>query len=127
MRRWLLVGLSGILMAMGSPVSYAGNTKDAALKQKLNRIIIPKVDFRRAGIEDIVEFLRQASADDDVAKGPKAKKGVNFVLNLKGRKIRPITFHARKISLADTLGIVTETLGLSYWVDGNVVMIEAKN
>lgn len=59
-------------------------TKDATgtarITNKLNSIIIPKIEFRDASIREAIDFLRQqAAANDPVTEG---RKGVDIVLRL---------------------------------------------
>lgn len=59
-------------------------TKDATgtarITNKLNSIIIPKVDFRDASIREAIEFLRQQAAEND--PGADGRKGIDIVLRL---------------------------------------------
>ena len=59
-------------------------TKDATgtarITNKLNTIIIPKVEFRDASIREALEFLRQQAAEND--PGTDGRKGVDIVLRL---------------------------------------------
>lgn len=61
---------------------------------KLEKIILPVVDFADVSIQDAFDFLRQQSVDLDTLELDPAKRGVNFVLELGGpdsevgRKIR---------------------------------------
>ena len=114
------------LKGKNSTFTSGATQTEMAVLAKMKAIKIPKVDFRRAGVQDVVTFLEQASIDYDTSKGPKKKKGINMVLNLKGKKVEHVTFHATRISLHDTLKIVTETLSLVVRIDGNVIMIEPK-
>jgi general secretion pathway protein D len=55
-------------------------TGTARIANKLNTIIIPRIEFRDASIREAIEFLRQqASANDPT---PDAKRGVDIVLRL---------------------------------------------
>jgi general secretion pathway protein D len=54
----------------------AGGT--ARITNKLNSIIIPKIEFRDASIREAVDFLRQQAAANDPS--PDTKKGVDIVL-----------------------------------------------
>jgi general secretion pathway protein D len=54
----------------------------AAIEAKLNKIIIPKVDFRDATVRSAIEFLKQKSRDLDPETDPTKQKGVNIVLKL---------------------------------------------
>lgn len=51
--------------------------------RKLERIILPKVEFREATIREAIDFLKKKSAELDV-NAPAGEKGVNIVLKLEG-------------------------------------------
>src|SRR5438105_3147390 len=59
-------------------------TKDATgtarITNKLNSIIIPRIEFRDASIREAIEFLRQQAAEND--PGADGRKGVDIVLRL---------------------------------------------
>ena len=59
-------------------------TKDATgtarITNKLNSIIIPRIEFRDASIREAIEFLRQEAAEND--PGADGRKGVDIVLRL---------------------------------------------
>ena len=59
-------------------------TKDATgtarITNKLNTIVIPKIEFRDASIREAVEFIRQQAAEND--PGADGRKGVDIVLRL---------------------------------------------
>ena len=59
-------------------------TKDATgtarITNKLNTIIIPKIEFRDASIREAIEFLRQQAAENDT--GADGRRGVDIVLRL---------------------------------------------
>lgn len=59
-------------------------TKDATgtarITNKLNTIIIPRIEFRDASIREAIEFLRQQAAAND--PGADGRKGVDIVLRL---------------------------------------------
>jgi general secretion pathway protein D len=51
------------------------------IRRKLERIIIPKLEFREATIREAIEFLKKKSVELDV-DSPAGDKGVNIVLKL---------------------------------------------
>ncbi|HXP34941.1 MAG TPA: Amuc_1098 family type IV pilus outer membrane protein [Chthoniobacterales bacterium] len=55
-------------------------TGTARITQKLNTIIIPRVEFRDASVREAIDFLRQQAAANDPARD--GKKGVDIVLRL---------------------------------------------
>src|SRR5438093_3485873 len=55
----------------------AGGT--ARITNKLNTIIIPRVEFRDASVREAIDFLREQAVENDPSEG---KKGVNIVLRM---------------------------------------------
>jgi len=51
------------------------------IRRKLERIVIPKLEFREATIREAVEFMKKKSVELDV-DSPAGEKGVNIVLKL---------------------------------------------
>ena len=67
-------------------------TGTARISNKLNTIIIPRIEFRDASIREAVDFLRQQAAANDPAE--EGRKGVDIVLRLTSvgqRPAEPIT------------------------------------
>jgi len=54
----------------------------AQITAKLNRIIIPRVEFRDATVPEAIEFLKKKSRELDVNEPNADRKGVNIVLQL---------------------------------------------
>jgi general secretion pathway protein D len=69
----------------------AGGT--ARITNKLNSIIIPKIEFRDASIREAIDFLRQQSAANDPST--EGKRGVDIVLRTSalGRPSPPAPLH----------------------------------
>src|SRR4051794_5161966 len=55
-------------------------TGTARISNKLNSIIIPRIEFRDASIREAIDFLRQQAAANDPS--PEGRKGVDIVLRL---------------------------------------------
>ena len=118
--------------------------------RQMEDIKIPEIDFRQANINDVVDFLQEASVEFDASEDPEDRRGVNIILNLGsdfggrsvpetdvsdpfapaldvpaagGSEVPLITFSARYISLLEALKIVTEVAQLKFRIEGNVVMI----
>ena len=56
-------------------------TRTERIQRKLDRIIIPKLEFREATIREAVDFLKKKSQELDIDSEP-GQKGVNIVLKL---------------------------------------------
>lgn len=52
------------------------------IKDKLDHIIIPKLELKEATLPDAIDFLHKASVELDTTEKDPARKGVNFVLKL---------------------------------------------
>ena len=62
-----------------------------AISAKLNRIIIPKIDFKDTSIREAVERLKQISKERDITSDdPKLKRGVNLILKLPSGQPAPV-------------------------------------
>jgi type II secretory pathway component GspD/PulD (secretin)/tetratricopeptide (TPR) repeat protein len=60
-------------------VGFARDTAGTArITNKLNTIIIPRVEFRDASIREAIDFLREQAVENDPS--PEGKKGVDIVL-----------------------------------------------
>jgi general secretion pathway protein D len=61
--------------------AFARDTAGTArITNKLNTIIIPRVEFRDASIREAIDFLREQAAENDPS--PEGKKGVDIVLRM---------------------------------------------
>ncbi|MBN1673988.1 MAG: hypothetical protein JXR37_23260 [Kiritimatiellae bacterium] len=115
-----VAGLAGTRVAAGP---------ESALKKKMERIIVPTVEFRQANVVDVVKFMAEMSVQLDPEPDP-ARKGVNFILNLgSGGKdgaqvdVPQVTLRLRRISLLKLLDYITRVANLKYRIDKHVVMI----
>jgi general secretion pathway protein D len=75
-------------------------TGTARITNKLNSIIIPKIEFRDASVREAIEFLRQQAAAND--PGTDGRKGVDIVLRLTtlGRPAETVTTSSTTTALA---------------------------
>jgi general secretion pathway protein D len=63
--------------------SRIGVRGNEAITERLNRIIIPKIELRDTTVREAVEFLKQRSRDlDTTSDDPAQRRGVNIVLKL---------------------------------------------
>ena len=63
-------------------VAPTASSSTAAIQNKLNSIIIPRVEFKDATVREAIDFLKSKSRELDVRESDPAKKGVNIVLQL---------------------------------------------
>lgn len=118
------------------------------LTERLKTIVIPSIEFRDARLQDVINFLVEAS----IAKDPEGT-GANIVLSrtiqtespesktnhgmvesgqITGSETMPtliqrendtITLNLRRISLYDAISIITELAGMQFVVDDRNVVI----
>jgi len=116
----------------------AEERKYQILKDKMDAIVIPEVDFRESSINDVFRFMREASLKYD----PDGK-GINMALHIGphrrppddqdfsfveldpdvAKKYPPITFCGYDHSFQEVLTIVTSLADLNYRIYSNVVLI----
>lgn len=65
----------------GPPISTTTKNTDY-IQNKLNRIIIPKIEFHDATVREAIDFLKQKSRDLDTTEPDPTRRGVNIVLKL---------------------------------------------
>lgn len=65
-------------------VTGGGGTGRMLLSNKLERIVIPVVDFSGVNLREALDFLRQQSIERDTFELDPAQRGVNFVLEIGG-------------------------------------------
>jgi len=124
-----------------------------AITAKLNRIIIPKIDFRDTSVREAIEFLKQRSKElDTSAESPQQKRGVNIVLKLPqvpvapaatpapgeapaaataetaaapsgGNADTPVTLSLTNVPMVEALRYLTELAGLKYKIEPYAVSI----
>ena len=102
------------------PPAAAGKKARLTLDEKLDGVVIPKVECRQSSVETVVDFLRDASGEFSPDKTP-----INIVLHpsAAGTNAPVITMNLSQVKLREALGAITTTAGLKYSVEGNVVMI----
>ena len=86
---------------------------------KLRDVIIPKLDFNGASLDEVIEFLRIRSRDSD----PKGR-GVDFVLNVPDEtRSKQISLSLDQVPLEEALRYITQMAGCAYRVEERAVLI----
>jgi beta-lactamase regulating signal transducer with metallopeptidase domain len=97
------------------------------LEEKLNRIIIPRIDFENTSLEEAVKFLRDRCAELDTTELDPAKKGVNFTIRRMGGAADPSTLRIKElrvanVPLAEVIKYISEQTQTTYKVDDRAVI-----
>jgi general secretion pathway protein D len=101
----------------------AANSKDA-INNKLNKIIIDRMDLDQASIREVVDFLKQKSRQLDNSTDDPKKKGVNIVLKLASPAAAPAPVDGQAAGIPASESGVTEDTKISIALK-NVPLIEA--
>ncbi|MES2658425.1 MAG: Amuc_1098 family type IV pilus outer membrane protein [Verrucomicrobiota bacterium] len=107
------------------------NGESVSVKNKLDRIIIPKVALDQVSLDEALDFLRIRAAENDMLELDPARKGVNFTVNL-GAPDSPAATRVRNtrfdlqlthVPLSQILKYLTEITQTSYSTDDFSVTI----
>jgi len=97
------------------------------LETKLQKIMIPRLEFEGARLMDVVEVLIQKSIELDVTESNPLKKGVNIVINSSGAADDPsqkiLTVKLSNVPLGVALQYATQQVGMKYIVDDYAVSV----
>ena len=103
------------------PTSYLRQIQSARLVMEapLQKMIVPKVEFREATLSDVLGFLHQISGELAVDKKP-----VSFVFQAPpGAMLPTVTLSLQNVPMLDLIRYITATAGLSYKIEQHAVVI----
>jgi general secretion pathway protein D len=102
-----------------------------SVRNKLDRIIIPKVALDQTSLEEAIEFLRLRASESDTLELDPTRKGVNFTVNLGptdspvAQKIRAARFDLQltNVPLSQILRYIGDMTGTTFTTDEFAVII----
>lgn len=103
------------------------------ISNKLDRLILPSVDFEGTNIQEALDYLRAQSVKLDTFETDPTRKGVNFVLDLgtsdsevaRGVMATPINLSLRNVPMSQVLNYIGEITRTSYAPQQFAVVIHA--
>jgi beta-lactamase regulating signal transducer with metallopeptidase domain len=99
-----------------------------SVERKINRLILPRVQFRQATIEDAVAFLSQKSVELDTATTDSTEKGVHIVLAASEKtEEAKITLDLANIPLSEALKYVAQLANLRVVLEPDAVVLLAES
>jgi len=107
-------------VAMGGSIS---------IENKLNRIIIPSMEFSSARLADVLEFLAQKSQELDTVATDPLDRGVSIVIDPSGDPgavppaERTLSVRLTNIPLGEAIRYVTQQAGMRYRIDAVAVTV----
>jgi general secretion pathway protein D len=95
--------------------------KGSAILLKLKNIVLQRLNFEGATIEEVISYLRTKSVElDNIDPN---KSGVNFILQTKGKPGNPITLDLRDVPMLVALDQISQLAGLAYRVESHAVVL----
>ena len=95
-----------------------------AINNKLDSIMIPRIDFTDSSIKEALDFIKKRASDLD--EGDSDNKGINIVLKLpptSSDASYPITLSLSDVPLREALRYVTEAANLKIKVETHAVVV----
>lgn len=90
-----------------------------ALEAPLQKLIVPKVEFRDASLSDVLSFLHKISGELSADKKP-----ISFVYHAPpGTTIPPVTLSLNQVPMLELVRYVTAITGLAYKIEPHAVLI----
>lgn len=91
---------------------------------KMDRIIIPRVQFQGASIEEALEFLRIKSRDFDTVERDPSRKGINLIAKHGSTpSTAQISLDLKDVPMTEVLRYVTELAGMKYKIEPYAVLV----
>ncbi|RYD65647.1 MAG: hypothetical protein EOP83_06955, partial [Verrucomicrobiaceae bacterium] len=102
-----------------------------SVRNKLDRIIIPKIALDQSTLDEALDFLRLRSSENDQLELDPARKGINFNVNLgasnspEATRVRNIRFDLQltNVPVSQVLKYLTELTKTSFTTDDFAVII----
>lgn len=95
---------------------------DQILEEQLRHIILPEIEFRDAGIRDVVDFLNRPSLEGDIGDMDELRRSPAYNIRLllpvaEATRVPQVTFTARHISEYDLLASVAALTGGRFTIE----------
>lgn len=103
------------------PFAQADESGGQPLLEKLNRIVIPNVNFTEVELNKVVNTLSAVSEEFDIDGA--GRRGVNLVLLDPGRLNPTVNITLRNLSLKRILDFIVDSVGFQYDVESDAVVI----
>ena len=115
----------GAVLAAAVTFACASPTPAAPIAQKLETIIVPKVELNGVSLETAIEYLNIRSADLEGAPGTATQNRINFILKDPDGSLskKKVTLQLTKVPLKVVLSYITRGAGATYRVDSNAIII----
>lgn len=118
-------------LSLPDPGADGAPASEISVRNKIDRIIIPKLSLDQASLDEALEFLRVRARENDTFEIDPERKGVNFNVNLgppdspAATRIRAARFDLQisQVPLSQALRYITDITGTSFTTDDFSVII----
>lgn len=124
--RQILVFITAKLADAGAPVSASSSqpTKKSQLQAKLDSIVIPRVKFENATLQQAVQYLVKKSVELDITTKDPAQRGVNIMLKSpSGTNGTTLSVDLSHTTLGNALKSIAELQGMHLQVEKTSVLL----
>jgi general secretion pathway protein D len=117
--------------ALVDPGAGSSEANFVSVRNKLDRIIIPKIALDQSSLDEALDFLRLRASENDTQETDPARRGVNFTVNLgpsdspTATRVRNLRVDLRlaQVPVSQVLKYLTEITQTSYTTDDFSVII----
>ena len=117
--------------SLTEPGAVDSDANFVSVKNKLDRIIIPRIALDQSSLDEALDFLRLRASENDTLELDPARRGVNFTVNLgpadspAATRVRSLRFdlNLAQVPVSQVLKYLTEITQTSYTTDDFSVII----
>jgi hypothetical protein len=111
-------------LAIMQLIPHSAQSVGSSVREKLQDIVFPVVQFSGASVEEAIEFLRIKARDLDVVEPDASKKGVEILL-VSDPFAKPVqlTLDLRAVPLMEALRFVADLAGMKLKIGPDAVLI----
>ena len=117
--------------SLTEPGAVDSEANFVSVKNKLDRIIIPRIALDQSSLDEALDFLRLRASENDTLELDPARRGVNFTVNLgpadspAATRVRSLRFdlNLAQVPVSQVLKYLTEITQTSYTTDDFSVII----
>ncbi len=103
-----------------------GTARADGLPEKLDRLVIPHMEFKEAPVAQVLAWLNDAAREADTNSAPE-ERGINLLFQAdSGKEMPTVTMRLRHIRVRDALAYITELTGLQYRVEDRIVLVSPR-
>ena len=108
-------------MVFGQSPDFVAEDEQEQIRNQLERVFIPRVEFRELPLSEVVEALSELSSRSEAEED-----GLNIVLIDPEGRDRLVSILLRRLALKRVLDFVTESVGFEYELQADAVIVRPR-